>query len=40
MQIGKQEIVIYDGLQDTCKMMFFENAHENVETFLEFLLIS
>ena len=33
MQIGRQEIVVFDGLQDTCKMMLFQNTHQNVETF-------
>jgi len=33
MQIGKQKIVIFDGLQGTCKMMLFQNTHQNVETF-------
>ena len=33
MQISKQEIVVFDGLQDTCKMMLFQNSHQNVETF-------
>ena len=38
MQIGKQEIVIFDGLQGICKMMLFQNTHQNVETFFFFLV--
>jgi hypothetical protein len=32
MQIGKQEIVRFGGLQDTCKIMLFQNSNQNVET--------
>jgi hypothetical protein len=40
MKIGRQEIVRLGGLQDTYKIMLFQNSNQSVEIFIEFSVIS